>query len=506
MPDVKEFKLPDIGEGLTEGEIVSWMVKPGDTVALNQNIVEVETAKVTVELPSPYAGVVVALLYDEGATVDVGAPIIQIDVDSGGTSAAGSAASPAEPAGAAATGSESEKMLVGYGPKATVAKRRARTGAARSSGGSGDSGTLAASSAEAAVPDAQASPEAVSEDSPYEHLVPTPSSQAETSQAAAASEAAQDTGAAQHTMTAAPASSQRARAKPPVRKLAKDLGIELASVTATGADGVITRNDVEAHASDGRRAAAAAAASEPTAATAPELSRGERETRISIKGVRKMTAQAMVSSAFTAPHVTEWITVDATRTMGLVKQLRRDREFAGLKVSPLLIVARAACLAIRRTPEVNATWDEAAQEIVLKRYVNLGIAAATGRGLIVPNIKDADAMSAAQLAAALGTLTTSAREGKTSQADVAGGTFTITNVGVFGVDSGTPILNPGESGILCMGAIRKQPWVVGNKVRPRWITTLALSFDHRIVDGQQGSKFLSDVASIIETPRRALLF
>ncbi|MDQ3484307.1 MAG: 2-oxo acid dehydrogenase subunit E2, partial [Actinomycetota bacterium] len=225
-----------------------------------------------------------------------------------------------------------------------------------------------------------------------------------------------------------------------------------------------------------------------------------------VKGVRKMTAQAMVTSAFTAPHVTEWITLDATRTMRMVQRLRADRQFRDVKMSPLLIVSRAVCLAMRRTPELNASWDEAAQEIVLKSHVHLGIAAATPRGLMVPNIKYADQRSAYELAAAIGELTATAREGKTQPPDMSGGTFTITNVGVFGVDAGTPILNPGESGILCMGAIRKQPWVVGNKIRPRWVTTLALSFDHRVVDGEQGSRFLADVASIVRDPGSALLF
>ncbi len=295
-----------------------------------------------------------------------------------------------------------------------------------------------------------------------------------------------------------------ALAKPPVRKLAKDLGVDLAAVVATGPAGTVTRADVEASAASGAETPTPADAG--VAPAYPARQPGERETRVAIKGVRKMTAQAMVSSAFTAPHVTEWITVDATRSMKLVQRLRQDRAFQDVKVSPLLLVARAVCLAIRRTPEVNATWDEAAQEIVLKHYVNLGIAAATPRGLVVPNIKDADALSALDLAKALGQLTAVARSGKTQPADMAGGTFTITNVGMFGVDSGTPILNPGETGILCMGAIRKQPWVVGKKIRPRWITTLSLSFDHRIVDGEQGSRFLSEVAALVNDPRNAVLY
>jgi 2-oxoisovalerate dehydrogenase E2 component (dihydrolipoyl transacylase) len=465
-----EFKLPDVGEGLTEAELVTWMVKVGDTIKVNDIICEIETAKSLVELPSPYAGTVTRLMVSEGETVAVGTPIIAVssgaaaavDADAGG---AGAATAATADAGSAAEVVDEESTverppgdiavepgmigspapladgvtptLVGYGPRTAGTTRRPRRGAA--------------------------------------------------SAASAATEAA------------APASGDaRVLAKPPVRKLAKDLGVDLAAVVPTGPDGTITRDDVQAKAAGG---VAAEEESPPAAAVQP----GERETRVAVKGVRKMTAQAMVASAFTAPHVTEWITVDATRSMKLVARLRRDRAYQGVKVSPLLLVARAVCLAARRTPEVNASWDEAAQEIVLKHYVNLGIAAATPRGLIVPSIKDADSLSALDLAKALADLTAVARSGKTQPADMAGGTFTITNVGVFGVDSGTPILNPGESAILAMGAIRQQPWVVRGKIKVRWITTLAVSFDHRIVDGEQGSRFLSDVARIIEDPSNAIL-
>ena len=234
---------------------------------------------------------------------------------------------------------------------------------------------------------------------------------------------------------------------------------------------------------------------------------GERETREPIKGVRKMMAGAMMQSAFTAPHVTEWVTIDATRTMEFVDRLKARREFREVKVSPLLVLARACILAMRRTPEINSFWDEAAQEVVLKHYVNLGIAAATPRGLVVPNIKDAQDLSLLDLAAALNDLTAVAREGKTQPAEMSGGTFTITNVGVFGVDAGTPIINPGESAILCFGAIKKQPWVGGRRsIVVRQVTTLALSFDHRHIDGEKGSRFLADVAGILEDPASALLF
>jgi pyruvate dehydrogenase E2 component (dihydrolipoamide acetyltransferase) len=286
-------------------------------------------------------------------------------------------------------------------------------------------------------------------------------------------------------------------AKPPVRKLAKDLGVDLSTVPASGPGGTVTRDDVEAVASGATGA---------TASTDYAYDGGERETRVPIKGVRKMIAQAMVASAFTAPHVTEWITIDVTRTMDLVDRLKADRAFRDIKVSPLLLVAKALILAIKRNPEISAAWDEANQEIVYKRYVNLGIAAATPRGLIVPNIKDADRMSLLELAQAMGELTATAREGRTQPAETAGGTITITNVGVFGVDSGTPILNPGESAILCFGAVRDMPWVVDGELAVRKVTQLALSFDHRLIDGELGSRFLSDIARVLEDPATVLLW
>jgi pyruvate dehydrogenase E2 component (dihydrolipoamide acetyltransferase) len=292
-------------------------------------------------------------------------------------------------------------------------------------------------------------------------------------------------------------------AKPPVRKLAKDLGVDLTTVTPTGPNATISREDVQAAASGTPSAPAAAVA-------APSYDTAERERREPIKGVRKMMGQAMVDSAFTAPHVTEWVTVDVTRTMEFVERLRQHREFRDVKVSPLLVLARACMLAMRRTPEINSYWDDQAQEIVYKSYVNLGIAAATPRGLVVPNVKDAERLSLRELADALGALTATARDGKTQPAEMSGGTFTITNVGVFGVDAGTPIINPGESAILCFGAVRKQPWVVstdaGDEIAIRQVTQLALSFDHRHVDGEKGSRFLADVAAIMEDPASGLLF
>jgi pyruvate dehydrogenase E2 component (dihydrolipoamide acetyltransferase) len=514
---VREFNLPDPGEGLTEAEIVTWNVKVGDTVKVNDIVVEIETAKSLVELPVPFAGTVTALLVPEGQMVEVGTPIIAVDTSGGaapvqdapaaGAVEPGIEGSPAPKMAAAAAAAASDEeeieegkiggttstgrtaVLVGYGVKQTEAKRRPRKGLPSKV----DGPDLSAQGTDVAIEPVEISPEG--------------------------------TLAAASVGSGAPAAREgggRALAKPPVRKYAKDLGIDLSSVAGSGEGGIISRADVDAHASGAGNAALGVSPVAPsggsggaagrTAYQAPVFTRGgERETRIPIKGVRKMTAQAMVGSAFTAPHVTEWVTIDATATMELVDRLKKDREFKDVKVTPLLVLAKAMTVAIRRHPEINATWDEAAQEIVVKNYVNLGIAAATPRGLIVPNIKDADQMSMRQLAEAIGALTATAREGRTQPAEMSGGTMTITNVGVFGVDTGTPIINPGESAIMAFGAIRRQPWVVTaadgtETIEPRWVTQLALSFDHRLVDGELGSKFIADVGAILADPARGLVW
>lgn len=457
-----QFKLPDPGEGLVEAEIVTWKVKEGDQVTTNDIVVEVETAKSLVELPIPYAGVVRALLAAEGDTVEVGTAIIDIDDgtdevasggDAEGSSAEGSSAKTADAKSVSVEAEKSsepkrEAILVGYGAAEGATARRRRKGG----------------------------------EQPPEPA-PRPA---------------------------------KSKAKPPVRKYAKQQGIDINEVTPAREDGVIMRSDVDAHANGDPEGSAPVEqqSSEPgPRPVAPTIARGdgERETRTPVKGVRKMTANAMVSSAFTAPHVTEFVTIDATATMDLVERLKSDREFRDIKVSPLLILAKAMTIAIKRNPGVNAVWDEAAAEIVQRHYVNLGIAAATPRGLVVPNIKDADLMDLKTLAQALGDLVSTAKAGKTQPADMSAGTITITNVGVFGIDTGTPIINPGESAIMCFGTIRKQPWVVTNaagddEIVPRWVTQLSLSFDHRLIDGELGSKFLADVAALIEDPSRALVW
>ena len=517
---IREFLLPDPGEGLTEAEIVTWRVAVGDQVKVNDIVVEIETAKSLVELPIPWAGTVAALLAPEGTTVEVGSPIIAIDdpTYAGSSPAPAPAATaelPADPgspeeslpaasAAAAAGGGSDEQVaegliggttstgrtavLVGYGIKQTEAVRRPRR-----------KDELVRTVA--APPDKQGA-----------HIEQPPSASVGGLVAAHAPEVRRDTrmltelaGSAAPGGTAS--ASARPLAKPPVRKYAKDLGVDLARVpTATG---VVTRADIDAYIHGGAPEETVTAAA--YASGMPPRGEARGETRVPIKGVRKMTAQAMVGSAFTAPHVTEWITVDVTRTMELVDRLKADKEFKDVKVTPLLVLAKAMCLAVRRLPDINAVWDEAAQEIVVKHYVNLGIAAATPRGLIVPNIKDADLMTMHELAAAIGQLTATAREGRTQPAQMAGGTITITNVGTFGVDTGTPIINPGESAIMAFGVIRKQPWVVTNaagqdEIAIRHVTQLALSFDHRLVDGELGSRYLATVAAILEDPARGLVW
>ncbi|WP_411722310.1 dihydrolipoamide acetyltransferase family protein [Mycetocola sp.] len=432
-----QFLMPDAGEGLTEAEVVSWKVAPGDTVELNQVLVEIETAKSLVELPSPYEGTVSAILVDEGMTVDVGTPIITIravadDVGAGAPAAAtvvpAAVSSETEEAVADTRSSIDEEkpgaVLVGYGNAGAVTSRRRKTE------------TIAPAARPASVPE----------------------------------------------------SAGPVIAKPPIRKLAKDLGVDLKQVAGTGIGGEITRDDVVREAGQ---------ASVFRNIETPEWG-DAREERIPVKGVRKQIANAMVESAFTAPHVSLFVDVDATRTMEFIKRLKNSTDFAGVKVSPLLIMAKAMIWAVRRNPTVNATWTD--EEIIVRHYVNFGVAAATPRGLIVPNIKEAQAMSLLELAQALEQLTLTARDGKTPPADQQGGTITVTNIGVFGMDTGTPILNPGEVGIVALGTIKQKPWVVDGEVRSRFVTTLGASCDHRVVDGDGASRFLADGASILADP------
>ena len=477
---IKEFRLPDLGEGLTESEILRWKVAVGDTVELNQVIAEVETAKAVVELPSPFAGKIAALHEQPGTVVEVGKPIVSFEVADDVPPAPAQPAVPevAEPKPEEAKQpAKREPNLVGYGafveePGPPV--RRVRH--------------LAGLAAEGIATEAEARPPSTVPGPPATDGAPT------------APEAATKPAPPDEAEPVAPETT-RPRSTPPVRRFARDLGVDLASVSGTGPQGLITREDVQAYV-DGAGSQAGGGAEAAQGAEARGVL--PREERIPIRGVRKHTAAAVVSSAFGAPHVTEFLTVDVTAAMELLDRLKSSKSFAGHKLTPLTLVAKALLIALRRNPTLNSRWDEEAQEIVQFNYVNLGIAAATPRGLTVPNIKDAESMPLLELSDALSALTDAARAGKTTSAELAGGTISITNIGVFGIDAGTPILNPGEAAILAVGAVRRAPWEFEGEVALRQVMTLSLSFDHRLVDGEQGSRFLADVGQIMSDPAMVL--
>ena len=494
-----EFKLPDPGEGLLEAEIVSWKVKVGDQVAVNDILLEIETAKSLVELPSPFAGVVAEVLVAEGETVEVGTPIIRIEEPvpppTGEPSVepvetmvstlrqAQDRPSPTSGSEAPLTGNvqddlgkvsvpepdASVAMLVGYGAKAGAISRRPRRASGTVSAGEPvtdqvheayDTATPVSRHTDAVTPSAPVSA------SPTGEQLPSPGRPAPEVE-----------------------SGRSPLAKPPVRRIARDLGIDLTQVPGTGPGGTITAEDVLTAAQGGRPSA------------------GDR--RVPLKGIRREMFRAMTAS-LNVPQATAFSEVDVTGTMELIEILRARREFSGLRVSPLLVFAKAACLAIARNPEINSSFDEETEEIVLHGDVNLGIAAATPRGLVVPNIKRAGRMNLLELAQSLNEMVAVAKQGQVQPGDLALGTFTITNVGVFGVDGGTPIMNPGEAAIMCLGTVRRKPWVMGTgddeHIEIRSVCTVSLTFDHRLVDGEMGSKFLADVATIMSDPGLSLLF
>ncbi|MDP9935411.1 dihydrolipoamide acetyltransferase family protein [Paenarthrobacter nicotinovorans] len=503
---VKKFNLPDVGEGLTEAEVVAWKVKPGDTVAINDVLCEIETAKSLVELPSPFAGTVTELLVEEGITVEVGTAIIAVSEGQEGANGTAPEAPAAEetftPVYGKLTAEAGEQPaggpLVGSGPKADAVKRRARkrpTGAVAEAAG-------VAENAEGAVQDNQAVLEAKAAEAPVPHRPTAARAVVEPAQQVP-SPAVQQPAATRGAAISGTISGlvNKVLAKPPVRKFARDLGIDLADVVATGQRGEVTREDLVSYQAQ-RDAEHDQADTFWGASRKPQ---DQRVERVPVKGVRKATAKAMVDSAFSAPHVSIFVDVDASRTMEFVKRLKVSRDFEGIKISPLLILAKAVIWAAARNPSVNATWVEDADgkggaEIQIKHFMNLGIAAATPRGLMVPNIKDAQDLSLKELALALNELATKARAGKTQPAEMQGGTLTITNIGALGIDTGTPIINPGEVAIIAFGTIKQKPWVLDGEVIPRWITTLGGSFDHRVVDGDLSARFMADVAAILEEP------
>lgn len=420
-----DFLMPDVGEGLEEAEIVTWKVAVGQQIEVNQPMVEIESAKSLVELPSPYAGTVLEFLAKEGEIVRVGTAIIRLQI-------AGSV-----PSDAKANSGKTEFLVGSISNEESRRQRRPRNFGIN-----------------AGVPE-----------TPVEVTPPAP------------------------TVT----SGSAGLASPPVRKLARDLGVDISGLVGSGPDGAVTREDVMEVADKAK-----------TKSTQSEPVSDSRETRTPIRGVRRAMAEAMVSSAFTSPHVTEWVTFDITASMQLLEKLRNQPDFAGIKLSPLPLLARAMCIAAAKTPEVNSFWNEATQEIVTKHYVNLGIATATERGLLVPNVKNADQLTFKGLTAAIADVVQAARTGKTEPSQMTGGTMSITNIGVFGIDAGTPILPPGQSSIISLGAVVERPWVVSGEIVVRSVTTLALSFDHRLIDGAQGSTFLSDVAKMLSEPSQLI--
>ncbi len=465
------FLLPDVGEGLTEAEIVTWKVAVGDVVTLNQPLVDIETAKATVELPSPYAGTVVALHGNVGDVLEVHKPLITFDVG-GDPSAAPAASTQAAPAEATApatsdktqgsVGEGREAVLIGYGvanEDAVVTRKHRRQGAAP------------------VAPTAPSTPvaPAAAPVSTHSELAP--------------------------------------RSTPPVRLYAKQHGLDISSLSGTGRDGLITRSDVE-QALSGTPSAPARVSAPITGPNTTsrfvgrELeswSTGPKEERIPVKGVLRSMAEAMVQSAFTQPRAAVWVRVDATKTMDLLTSLKTQPNLAGVRLSPLTIVALAVCDAARHFPGINSSFDSAANEVIVRRSVNLGIAADTPRGLIVPNIKGADQLDLVGMAAALTVLVDKARQGTTTPNEMIGTTLSITNVGPFGVDAAIPILPPGTGAILAVGQIAKAPWVVDDEVVVRQVVELAMAFDHRQVDGAMASAVLAHIGRFLHDPAPAII-
>ncbi|KTS60366.1 dihydrolipoamide acyltransferase [Microbacterium testaceum] len=529
---IAEFRLPDLGEGLPEAEIVQWHVAEGDEVSLNQTIAEVETAKAIVEIPSPYAGTVQGLHAAAGDVVAVGSPLVSFAVGA-------DAESPA----AVETGSPASRQaeVVADAPVSGASERRAADDLRTTAQGASAAGASRPAEVVADTPVSGASERRVADDlratarGESEKATPNlvgygaaPSSGSRPRRRARGGATAVLDGdtavreAAPHdVLRTGPIDLplERPRSTPPVRKLARDLGVDLVVVAAAHPGETVTRAHVEEFAArtpteaqvpgmvtDTLPSASTVPPASPFAPARADRPSDARVTRTPIRGVRKHTAAAMVQSAFTAPHATTFLTLDVTATTELLASLKTDRALDGHRIGVLAIVAQAVCLALGRTPALNARWDETAGEIIEHHYVNLGIAAATERGLVVPVIPDADTLGLIDLADAIAELAATARAGRTAPAAMTGGTFSITNVGVFGVDAGTPILNPGEAGILAVGAVRRTPWEHHGKIALRDVLTLSLSFDHRLVDGAEAARFLTDVAGVLREPGRAMLF
>jgi pyruvate dehydrogenase E2 component (dihydrolipoamide acetyltransferase) len=454
---------------LVEAEIVEWKVQVGDVVALNQPLVDIETAKATVELPSPYAGTIVTLHGNPGDVMEVHQPLITFEV--GGTGATKAKAKTStkptptatidEPVAEVASDEGRQAVLVGYGvanEEGVATRKHRRQGAA-------------------------------------------PSAPVEAPPSAAAA------------VTSSPGLAPRST--PPVRLYAKQHGVDVAALQGTGPDGLITREDVERVLNASATPTASTRVSTPI--TGPTTSSrfvgreieswssGPKEERIAVKGVLRSMSEAMVQSAFSAPHAVVWVRVDATRTVELLESLKKHPGLAGVRLSPLTITALAVCDAARNFPGINSSFDSEAHEVIVRRSVNLGIAASTDRGLIVPNIKGADQLDLVAMASALNLLVEKARAGTTTPNEMIGTTLTITNVGPFGVDAAMPILPPGTGAILAIGQIAKAPWVVNDEVVVRHVVELAMSFDHRQIDGAMASAVLAHMGRFLSDPAPAII-
>ncbi|MFD4603909.1 dihydrolipoamide acetyltransferase family protein [Streptomyces sp. NPDC058464] len=441
MAQVLEFKLPDLGEGLTEAVIVTWLVQVGEVVAIDQPVVEVETAKAMVEVPCPYGGVVTARFGEEGTELPVGAPLLTVAV--------GEATAVPEPEG-------SGNVLVGYGTGTPPARRRRiRNTAPERANGTADRGSEPRPAPHTAVAEAARAPHA---------HVPAPPSP----------------------LTEGPVPV----ISPLVRRLARDNDLDLRRLSGSGPDGLILRADVE----DALRVSAARAAAPKTPAPPVTAPSG---TRIPLKGIRGAVADKLSRSRREIPDATCWVDADATE---LMRARTAMNAAAGPRISLLALLARICTAALARHPELNSYVDVEAREIVQLDHVHLGFAAQTDRGLVVPVVRDAQARDAESLTAEFARLTESAHAGTLTPTDLTGGTFTLNNYGVFGVDGSTPIINHPEAAMLGVGRIVAKPWVHEGELAVRQVVQLSLTFDHRVCDGGTAGGFLRYVADCVEQP------
>ncbi|MFE9684568.1 dihydrolipoamide acetyltransferase family protein [Streptomyces sp. NPDC006285] len=485
----REFRLPDLGEGLTEAEIVRWLVQVGDVVAVDQPVVEVETAKAMVEVPCPYGGVVTARYGDEGTELPVGSPLLTVAVGApsstapgAGAAVPGAAALGAAVSGTRTSGGEDEgsgNVLVGYGTQAPAARRRrVRPPAPGAAAGHRSPGTPSSVDRTAAAPPAGPA-------TPVRRPVreePPP---------------VDGDGSGRRADGPVPVIS------PLVRRLARENGLDLRQLAGSGPDGLITRADVEHALRTGVSAQSAPSAvrppQSPTGAPAPATTAPARAsgTRVPLKGVRGAVADKLSRSRREIPDATCWVDADATE---LTRARRRMNEAGGPKISLLALLARICTSALARFPELNSTVDADAREVVRLDEVHLGFAAQTERGLVVPVVKGAHTRDTESLSAEFARLTEAARTGTLTPADLTGGTFTLNNYGVFGVDGSTPIINHPEAAMLGVGRIVPKPWVHEGELAVRQVVQLSLTFDHRVCDGGTAGGFLRYVADCVEQP------